>query len=72
MAKLVYTIKKSDVGKCTLKATIVTKSRVYSNISTFEFMGYIQKIDIDKRIYLSDGIFQVENQAQLNNRLTTN
>jgi len=32
-------------------------------------MGPVQAIDVGKRIYLVDGILQIENQEQLNKRL---
>ena len=67
--KHIHTITKEDVGRHIIKLPCPTCGRV-DTICCSDFIGYIMKIDIGKRIYRSeDGILCVENQEQLEERL---
>lgn len=71
--KLVYTIKKSDIGKGQLNSDKTCKccgTLLWAqSINCMEFMGKVQPQDVGKRIYFSFGSYQVENQEQLKSRI---
>ena len=69
---LVHTITKEDIGK---KWIITDKYYTFGStkktcVGITDLMRNILPIDIGKRIYLVGEIFQVENQEQLERRLT--
>ena len=57
-----YTLTAEDVGKPWLKAF----GRTWL---TCDFIGKVQMRDIGKRVYLVDGVLQVESDRQLGDRL---
>ena len=70
--KLVYTIKKSDIGKMQLNSSETCKCCGVllwaQSINTKDFMGAIQPHDVGKRIYFTGNSYQVENDEQLKTR----
>ena len=66
----VYTIKSDDIGKTVIKIKCNCCNTIKHYISITDLMGKILPCDIGKRIYeVSKGIYQVENDEQLNLRL---
>lgn len=58
-----YTITVDDVGKSTLRA-------FGRNWPTTDFIGRPQPRDVGKRVFLVDGILQVENDEQRDHRMS--
>ena len=74
--KHTYTIKKSDIGKRQLTSSRRCHScgmlLMAQCIDTQDFMGAVLPIDVGKRIYLNNGVYQVENNEQLKERKAKN
>lgn len=73
----IYTIRESDIGRGFIDMGTCTEcGKKNSPIMVMAFMGNIQKLDVGKRIYKilnnagDDSFYQVENQEQLERRLT--
>lgn len=64
MKKLIHTITSSDIGH-----SIVTTD-YGPKVALSGTLGYVQPHDVGKRLYLVDGVVQVENDAQLTERLS--
>ena len=58
--KLVYTIKRTDVGN----------ALVIPGYGYVDVLGIVLSVDVGKRLHWEDGIFQVENQEQFKARTT--
>jgi len=74
---LVHTVTKFDIGKNYFKKTVYGLpegdeyySDIHGNVSVHNLVGYFLKLDVGKRIYYVDGILQIENQEQLEKRLS--
>lgn len=67
--KLVYTIKKSDVGKGEVSSSKRCKCcgtlLFAQHIKVRDFMGTIQPQDVGKRIYFAGNSYQIESNEQL-------
>ena len=63
-----YTIRVGDIGAKFLKLpTSIGTKRV---VPLDSFLGYVQKCDVGKRIYLTGGIYQVESIEQMKKRIS--
>lgn len=65
--RLIWEISQNDVGKSHLKGRCL--DGMSRTIYLQSFLGYVQPIDVGKRIYSVGGIYQVENREQLAARL---
>ncbi len=73
MRWIAHEITREDVGKHVIQKPKCCICGAKPNpISISDFMGRILPIDVGKRIYKVDGIYQVENQAQLKARRKKN
>lgn len=64
--KFIYEITKHDVGK--EHRFVVCPTCEHRKLIMFGFMGGVLDCDVGKRIYEISGIYQVENDEQLENR----
>ena len=65
MTKHIYTFVDNDVGKITIRLPKCTKCGQSRRINLSGIIGRVQRQDVGKRVYDSDGIIQVENLTQL-------
>ena len=68
--KLVHTITSDDIDKRYLDIVLCEHCGTTERFDVQDFIGRVMKLDVGKRIYLSDtGQLHVENQEQLEKRL---
>lgn len=68
MRTFVYQITANDVGKIALKYISCPTCKKTEVIQVSRLLGKITNCDIGKKIYRVNGVYQVENQEQLNQR----
>ena len=68
MRTFVYEIKIEDIGKKSLKYIACSACQKTATIQISDLCGVLMAIDIGKRIYQVNGIYQIENDEQLANR----
>ena len=68
MHRYLFTISHRDIGKTTVRKMACHECDRVETIYIGSAIGRIQPIDVGKRVFDVDGVIQVENDAQRNER----